>query len=51
ENPGAMTHAAVPEDKRLEGGIAPNGIRLSIGIEAAADIIRDLEHGLAQAEV
>lgn len=50
ENPGAMTHAAVPEAERLEGGISPAGIRLSIGIESAADIIRDLEQGLAQAE-
>ncbi|MBX3460550.1 MAG: PLP-dependent transferase [Planctomycetes bacterium] len=49
ENPGAMTHAAVPPDKRLEGGIAPNGIRLSIGVESAADIIRDLEQALALA--
>lgn len=49
ENPGAMTHAAVPPEKRLEGGIAPNGIRLSIGVEAAEDIIRDLEKALAHA--
>jgi methionine-gamma-lyase len=49
ENPGAMTHAAVPEEKRREGGIAPNGVRLSIGIETAEDIIRDLENALEQA--
>lgn len=49
ENPGAMTHAAVPAEKRLEGGIAPNGIRLSIGVEAAEDIIRDLDKALSQA--
>ncbi|MBZ0135325.1 MAG: aminotransferase class I/II-fold pyridoxal phosphate-dependent enzyme [Planctomycetes bacterium] len=50
ENPGAMTHAAVPPEKRLEGGITPNGIRLSIGVESADDIIRDLEKALAQAD-
>lgn len=50
ENPGAMTHAAVPPEQRLEGGIAPNGIRLSIGVEPAADIIRDLEAALALAK-
>ncbi|MCB9896227.1 MAG: PLP-dependent transferase [Planctomycetes bacterium] len=50
ENPGAMTHAAVPPEKRLEGGIAANGIRLSIGVEAAEDIIRDLEKAFAQAK-
>jgi len=49
ENPGAMTHAAVPAEKRLEGGIAANGIRLSIGVEHAEDIIRDLEKALGQA--
>ncbi|HRJ77477.1 MAG TPA: aminotransferase class I/II-fold pyridoxal phosphate-dependent enzyme [Planctomycetota bacterium] len=50
ENPGAMTHAAVPAEKRAEGGIAPNGIRLSIGIEHPDDIIRDLERGLELAD-
>lgn len=50
ENPGAMTHAAVPPEQRIEGGIAPNGIRLSIGVEPAADIIRDLEAALALAK-
>ncbi len=42
ENPGAMTHAAVPPEERVAGGIRPNAIRLSIGIEAADDIIADL---------
>ncbi|MEZ5992001.1 MAG: aminotransferase class I/II-fold pyridoxal phosphate-dependent enzyme [Planctomycetota bacterium] len=50
ENPGAMTHAAVPAEKRLEGGIAPNGVRISIGVESAEDIIRDLDKALAQAK-
>lgn len=50
ENPGAMTHAAVPAEKRLESGIAPNGIRMSIGVEGAEDIIRDLDAALAQAD-
>lgn len=50
ENPGAMTHAAVPPEKRLEGGIAPNGIRLSIGVESCDDIIRDLEKALSLAD-
>lgn len=47
ENPGAMTHAAVPVEDRERGGIKPNGIRLSVGIESAADIIRDLQQALA----
>jgi len=42
ENPGAMTHAALPPEDQLEGGIVPNGIRLSVGIENSQDIISDL---------
>ncbi|MCC6572740.1 MAG: PLP-dependent transferase [Planctomycetes bacterium] len=50
ENPGAMTHAAVPPEERIKGGIAPNGIRLSIGVEDPKDLIHDLEQGLAIAD-
>ncbi|MDF1561605.1 MAG: PLP-dependent transferase [Deltaproteobacteria bacterium] len=50
EHPGAMTHAAIDAEGKKKAGIPPNAVRLSIGIEAAADIIRDLEQGLAQIE-
>ena len=43
-----MTHAVVPEEVKRGGGIDPGGIRLSIGIEDPADIIRDLEDALAR---
>jgi len=49
EAPGIMTHAALPPEAQKRGRIAPNGIRLSFGLEKAEDIIRDLEEGLAQA--
>lgn len=46
EVPGFMTHSAIPEDKKGESGIDPRAIRLSIGLENAQDIIRDLETAL-----
>jgi cystathionine beta-lyase/cystathionine gamma-synthase len=49
EAPGIMTHAALPSDAQKAARIAPNGVRLSFGLEKAEDIIDDLEAGLAQA--
>jgi len=43
EVPGLMTHAAVPKEKQVDSGIPAKLIRMSLGIEAAADIISDLE--------
>lgn len=45
-HPEKMTHASVPEELRRKLGIGPNLIRLSIGIEAATDIIADLKQAL-----
>jgi cystathionine beta-lyase/cystathionine gamma-synthase len=44
-----MTHAAIPVAEQLKAGIDPGGIRLSIGLEAAEDIIADLEAALDHA--
>jgi cystathionine beta-lyase/cystathionine gamma-synthase len=49
EAPGIMTHSALPADVQRAARIAPNGIRLSFGLEKAEDIIYDLEEGLARA--
>jgi len=49
EAPGIMTHAALPSEAQRAARIAPNGIRLSFGLEKAEDIICDLEAGLRQA--
>ncbi len=49
EAPGIMTHAALPPEAQQAGRIAPNGIRLSLGLEKAEDIIDDLAEGLEQA--
>lgn len=42
-HPEKMTHASVPEDMRKLLGIGPNLIRLSVGIEAAEDLVGDLK--------
>jgi cystathionine gamma-lyase len=49
EHPAIMTHASVPPDMRKDLGISDTMIRLSVGIEAAEDLIEDLERGLSAA--
>ena len=46
ENPFSMTHAAVPEEEKLQCGLRPGGIRLSLGLEDWHDITADLEDAL-----
>jgi cystathionine gamma-lyase len=45
-HPCTMTHASIPEEERLDRGITPSLLRLSIGIEAHEDLIEDLEQAL-----
>jgi cystathionine gamma-lyase len=49
EAPALMTHASIPRELRLERGLADGLVRLSVGIEDAADLISDLEQALARA--
>ena len=44
--PFTQTHADVPEDERRSRGINERLLRFSVGIEAAADLIADLEQAL-----
>ncbi|MFC3396154.1 trans-sulfuration enzyme family protein [Brenneria rubrifaciens] len=44
--PFAMTHASVPLEKRLQKGITPQLLRLSVGIENVQDLIEDLGQAL-----
>lgn len=44
-HPASTTHSQLEEADLLAGGIKPNTIRLSIGIEHIDDIIADLENG------
>jgi len=46
EHPAIMTHASIPAENRAALGITDGLVRLSVGIEDADDLIRDLEHAL-----
>ncbi len=45
--PAVSSHRPLPADLREALGVGAGTLRLSVGIEAAADIIADLERGLA----
>jgi cystathionine gamma-synthase len=45
-HPASMTHAAMDATARERAGISDALIRLSVGIEASADLVRDLQAGL-----
>jgi cystathionine gamma-synthase len=45
-HPASMTHAAMDAEARARAGIAETLVRLSVGIEDAADLVRDLGHAL-----
>lgn len=45
--PVAMSHAAMPREERLARGITDGLVRLSAGLEAAEDLIEDMEAALA----
>ena len=45
-HPSTMTHASIPRDLRLKVGISDNLIRLSPGIEAAEDLVNDLDQAI-----
>ena len=44
--PSLMTHASVPEERRIQMGITNGLVRLSVGIEDAEDLIQDLAQAL-----
>lgn len=46
EHPASMTHAPLPVEAQLAAGIEPGGVRISIGLESAEDIMADLEEAL-----
>ena len=48
-HPRTTTHQRLSEEARLQSGITPGLLRLSVGLEAAGDLIADLEYGLDQA--
>ena len=46
-HPASTTHAQLTPEQQVAAGAGPDVVRLSIGIEDAADIIADLEQALA----
>jgi methionine-gamma-lyase len=44
--PAAMTHLSVPDERKAQLGITDNLVRISIGIEAADDLIADFDQAL-----
>ena len=43
-HPSTMTHASIPREERLKIGVKDSLIRLSVGVEDAADLVKDLEN-------
>ena len=46
-HPASTTHRQLSDEQRAGGGRRPDVIRLSIGLETAEDLIRDLDQALA----
>jgi O-acetylhomoserine (thiol)-lyase len=48
-HPASTTHSQLNDEQQLAGGITPDLVRLSIGIEHIDDIIADLDYALGRA--
>ena len=46
-HPASTTHRQLDEEQLLAAGVSPDAVRLSVGLEGAADIIRDIDSALA----
>ena len=49
-HPASTTHRQLSDEQRLAAGAGPDVIRLSIGLESAEDLIRDLDEALGTAD-
>lgn len=45
-HPAQMTHASLPQDKRLKAGIKDSLVRLSCGVEETDDLLNDVQQAL-----
>jgi O-succinylhomoserine sulfhydrylase len=45
-HPPTTTHRSVPEEERLAIGVTEGTVRLSVGLEGANDLIRDVSRAL-----
>jgi methionine-gamma-lyase len=48
QHPATMTHAGLSDEAKATAGIAPDLVRLALGIEDAEDLIADLDQALAE---
>jgi O-succinylhomoserine sulfhydrylase len=48
-HPATTTHQRLPAEEKARLGIGPGSLRLSVGLEDPADLIADIERGLAAA--
>jgi O-succinylhomoserine sulfhydrylase len=48
-HPTTTTHRAMTEEQRLEIGLTPGWVRVSVGLEGASDLARDIEQALDKA--
>jgi cysteine-S-conjugate beta-lyase len=46
-HPAKMTHKSIPAEKRRACGVSDSLIRLSVGLEEAGDLVKDLEEAFA----
>lgn len=46
-HPASTTHRQLSDEQRIAAGAGPDVVRLSVGLETAADIIRDLDQALS----
>ncbi|KAF5309710.1 hypothetical protein D9611_014442 [Ephemerocybe angulata] len=51
EHPASMTHGGIPEAERAALGIDGGLVRLSVGVEEAEDLVRDIEQALERVRV
>jgi len=49
-HPASTTHRQLSEEQQISSGVAPDLIRLSVGIENAEDIIADIDQALAASQ-
>ena len=45
-HPAVMTHASIPREERMKGGLSDSLIRLSVGVEDVEDLIEDLKQAI-----
>ena len=50
-HPASHTHRQLSEEQLIEAGIAPDLIRLSVGLEDIDDIINDIKQAMAAADI